>query len=90
VVVDTNVLISALLVESSLPARLITHWRHSRFDLLTAATQLDELMLVTRYPRIRARLKPALAGRLINEQREVAVVVEALPPVDASPDPYDN
>lgn len=27
VVLDTNVLVSALLVESSPPAQLITHWR---------------------------------------------------------------
>jgi putative PIN family toxin of toxin-antitoxin system len=58
--------------------------------VLTAAPQLDELMRVARYPKIRARLKPALAGRLINDLREVAVMVEALPPVDISPDPYDN
>ena len=90
VVLDTNVLISALLVEDSPPAQLITHWRQGRFALLTAAPQLDELMRVTRYPKIRARLKPALAGRLINELREIAVVVEALPEVDVSPDPYDN
>lgn len=90
VVLDTNVLISALLVEFSPPAQLITHWRHGRFTVLTAALQLDELMRVTRYPKIRARLKPALAGRLINDLREVAVMVESLPPVDVSPDPYDN
>lgn len=90
VVLDTNVLVSALLVESSPPAQLITHWRQGRFALLTAAPQLDELMRVTRYPKIRARLKPVLAGRLINELREVAVVVAPLPPVDVSPDPYDN
>lgn len=90
VVLDTNVLISALLVESSLPAQLITHWRQGRFALLTAAPQLDELMRVTRYPKLRARLKPALAGRLINDLRDVAVVIGTLPQVDASPDPYDN
>jgi putative PIN family toxin of toxin-antitoxin system len=90
VVLDTNVLISALLVEASPPAQLITHWRQGRFTVLTAAPQLDELMWVARYPKIRARLKPALAGRLINDLREVAVMVEALPPVDISPDPYDN
>lgn len=89
-VLDTNVLVSALLVESSLPAQLMTHWRKGRFTLLTAAPQLEELMRVTRYPKIRARLKPALAGRLINDVRAVAVVVETLPPVDVSPDPYDN
>lgn len=90
VVLDTNVLVSALLVESSPPAQLITHWRQGRFALLTAAPQLDELTRVTRYPKIRARLKPALGGRLINELRELAVVVESLLPVDVSPDPYDN
>ena len=90
VVLDTNVLVSALLMESSPPGQLITHWRQGRFTLLTAAPQLDELMRVTRYPKIRARLKPAQAGRLINDLREIAVVMESLPSVDVSPDPYDN
>ena len=89
-VVDTNILISALLAGTSLPAHLITLWREGRFDLLTSAEQLDELMRVTRYPKIRERLTPALAGRLINELREVAVVVANLPAVAVCDDPYDN
>ncbi len=52
-----------------------TRWRGC-FTLLTAAWRLDELMRVTRYLKIRARLKPALAGRLVNDLREVAVMVE--------------
>jgi putative PIN family toxin of toxin-antitoxin system len=90
VVLDTNVLVSALLVETSLPAKLIVHWRQGRFILLTAEPQLDELRRVTRYPKLRERLKPALAGRLVNELREVAQLVQSLPVVEASPDPYDN
>jgi len=90
VVLDTNVLVSALLVEISLPAQLVTQWRRGRFDLLTADPQLEELMRVTRYPKISARLKPSLAGRLINDLRELAVLVASLPTVDVSPDPYDN
>jgi uncharacterized protein len=89
-VIDTNILISALLVGSSLPAHLIALWREGRFDLLTSADQLDELMRVTRYPRIRERLAPPLAGRLINELRDIAVVVKNLPVVTVSPDPFDN
>nr|WP_294510072.1 putative toxin-antitoxin system toxin component, PIN family [uncultured Rhodopila sp.] len=89
-VVDTNVLISALLVPNSLPAQLITLWREGRFELLTAAEQLDELRRVTRYPKIRERLTPALAGRLINELREVAVLVRDLPEVVLCADPNDN
>jgi putative PIN family toxin of toxin-antitoxin system len=89
-VIDANILISALLVGSSLPAHLIALWREGRFDLLTSADQLDELMRVTRYPRIRERLAPQLAGRLINELRDIAVVVKNLPVVTVSPDPFDN
>jgi putative PIN family toxin of toxin-antitoxin system len=89
-VVDTNILISALLVEASLSAHLIVLWRQGRFDLLTSAEQLDELMRVTRYPRIRERLAPALAGRLINELRDIAVVLKNLPAVTVCQDPYDD
>lgn len=89
-VIDTNVLISALLVGTSLPAHLITLWREGRFELLTAAEQLDELMRVTRYPKIRERLTPALVGRLINELRDIAVVLGNLPAVTVCADPYDN
>lgn len=47
-------------------------------------------MRVTRYPRIRERLPPALAGRLINQLRDLAIVVEKLPTVTVCADPYDN
>ena len=89
-VIDTNILVSALLAGTSLPAHLIDLWREGRFDLLTSAEQLDELMRVTRYPKIRERLTPALAGRLINELREIAVVVQNLPAIAVCADPYDN
>lgn len=92
-VIDTNILVSALLVERSLPAHLIELWRGGRFDLLTAAAQLDELRRVTRYPKLRERLTPALAGRLVNELRRVAIVLPSLPSlpsVTVCEDPYDN
>jgi len=89
-VVDTNILISALLVEASLSAHLIVLWRQGRFDLLTSAEQLDELMRVTRYPKIRERLTPALAGRLINELRNIAVLLKNLPTVTVCQDPHDD
>jgi len=89
-VVDTNVLVSALLVSTSLPAWLVVLWREGVFDLLISAEQMEELTRVTRYPRIRERLVPALAGRLINELREIAVVVNDLPTLAVCADPYDN
>ena len=89
-VIDTNILVSALLAASSLPAQLVVLWRPGRVDLLTAPEQLDEGMRVTRYPKIRERLAPAIAGRLVNDLRSLAITVDKLPVVDASPDPDDN
>lgn len=89
-VVDTNILISALLAGTSLPAHLVDLWRQGRFDLLISTDQLDELNRVTRYPKIRERLTQALAGRLINELRDAAVMVTHLPAVTICNDPHDN
>ena len=89
-VLDTNVLVSALLLENSPPGRLITAWRRGAFTLLSAELQFDELRRATRYPRIRERLRPALAGSLVNELKGVAEVVDNLPFIDLSPDPFDN
>jgi uncharacterized protein len=90
VVLDTNVLVSALLLENSSPARLVQLWRRGTIQLVTSVPQLEELARVTRYPKLRQRLIPALAGRLINELREMAIVVDRLPNVKVSTDPFDN
>lgn len=90
VVLDTNVLVSALLGTGSPPAQLLALWPRGRYQLLTADLQLEELRRVTRYPQIRKRLRPAQAGELVNALYELAQRVEPLPAVTASPDPADN
>ena len=89
-VLDTNVLLSALLSTNTPPAHILALWRGRKFDLLTSDVQIDELSRVTRYPKIRARLAPAVSGRLVNRLRDLAVLVENLPKVTLSPDPDDN
>jgi putative PIN family toxin of toxin-antitoxin system len=86
-VLDTNVLLSALMSPASVSAQILSLWRDRKVEVLTAAEQIDEIARVTRYPRIRARLLPALAGRLVNRLRDVAIVVEKLPTVDLTPIP---
>ena len=90
VVIDTNVLLSALMSSASSPAQVLALWRSRKFDLVTGIEQLDEIARVTRYPKIRARLRAALAGRLVNQLRDLAIVIEKLPKVEISPDPDDN
>lgn len=58
--------------------------------LLSCEEQLDEVRRVTRYPKIKERLAPALAGRLVNEVRALSDMIDNLPMVDVSPDPWDN
>lgn len=89
-VLDTNVLVSALLGTGSPPAQLLALWPRGRYQLLTADLQLEELRRVTRYPKVRKRLRPAHAGELVNALYELAERVEPLPAVTASPDPADN
>lgn len=90
VVLDTNVLVSALLSHGSAPGRVLALWRSGRFDLVSADEQIEELRRVTRYPKIRSRLPPHLAGRLVNGLRDLAVMVEPVPPVTLCADPFDN
>lgn len=90
VILDTNVLLSGLLSAGGVPARLIEAWLDHRFILVSHAIQLDELREVTRRDKIRARLKPSEAGRLINQIKAIAEMVDRLPPVERSRDPRDD
>lgn len=43
VVLDANILVSALLIRTGYPAAIYRAWHEGRFGLLTCAEQLDEL-----------------------------------------------
>lgn len=90
VVLDTNVLLSALFIRQSTAALVVNTWRRGTFDLLTCELQLQEIRAVTRRPTIRALIRPALAGELVNQLKNMAKWIETLPPVTRSPDPFDN
>ncbi|MES1944100.1 hypothetical protein PC39_08294 [Salinisphaera sp. PC39] len=90
VVLDTNILLSALISPHSPPFRIYQSWRQGRYELVTSAGQLDELSAASRYPRLRERITPAEAGRMVNLIRANATLIEKTPAVSASPDPDDN
>ena len=90
VIVDTNILISALLIGDSSSARLLEYWRQGTFTLITAEAQIEELTRVMRYPKIRTRVAPALGNPLIEEMQDLAIFMHALPFVERSSDPTDN
>ena len=90
VVLDTNILLSALINRHGTPAQLITGWRERRYDLITSTEQLIELGDVARRPVLRARILPSTVGRLIRDLRTLAEVLTRLPAVERSADPADN
>lgn len=90
VVVDTNILLSALINPHGLPAKLIDAWRSKRYTLVTSAEQLIELGEVARRSTLSKLIVPARVGAFINDLRELAEVLVRLPKVDRSVDPADN
>lgn len=90
VILDTNVLVSAMLTAGGVPARLLDAWFEGRYELLTSESQFEELRLVTRHPKVRRYIEPAIAGGLVNDLRHFAELLTELPDVDVSEDPADN
>jgi putative PIN family toxin of toxin-antitoxin system len=90
VVLDTGVMITALITKGTPPDQIYQAWRKRRFELITSEWQLDEFRRVSRYPRLHRFLQPVEAGIMINGLRHRAVVLQDLPVIDASVDPDDN
>jgi len=90
VVLDTGILIAALITSDTPPAMIYQAWRKKRFELITSEWQLDEFRRVSRYSRLRRFLRPVEAGNLVHGLRRQATVLENLPTVELSPDPDDN
>ena len=89
-ITPTNVVLSALIRHDSAPGRILELWLDDRFVLLTHPLLLDELRTVTRRPQIRALIRPAEAGRLVNQIRALAEPVTRLPATRRSNDPADD
>jgi predicted nucleic acid-binding protein len=69
VVLDTNVLLSSLLNSAGVPGALVDAWREGRYVSLSYELQFGELRSVTRRDYLRSRIRPAQAGKLVNQIR---------------------
>lgn len=88
VVLDSNILLSALLSPHSPPHRVYEAWRKRRFELVTTEVQLDELRRASRYPKFRGILQPHRVGRMLNNLQG-AIVLDRLPGGYEAADPQD-
>ena len=90
VVLDTNILVSALIAPAGNPAAIYKAWEQGRFTLVTCAEHLDELRATLQKPKVANLIKPYKAGRLVNQIRKLAEDIVELPRVKRSSDPGDN
>src|SRR6202142_2283309 len=90
VVLDTNIIPSALCAQAGKPAAIIDAWLDGKFTLLTCAAHVDELRATLQKPRVAELVKPHKAGRLVNQVKKLAEDMDPLPRVERSPDPTNN
>lgn len=90
VVLDTGILIAALITADTPPDQIYQAWRKKRYTLITSLWQLEEFRRASRYEKVKKFLRPAEAGNLINGLNRHATVLKELPDVDLSRDPQDN
>lgn len=89
VVLDTNILFSALISPHGAPDAIYRAWRAARFEVVTSRMQLDEIRRASRYPKLQAILQPAKVGAMINNL-QLAVVLERLTIEVEADDPDDS
>ena len=80
VILDTNVLLGALISPLGPPDAIYRAWRAERFELVTSTAQLDELRRASRYPKLKSILPAHRVGTMVNNMQR-AIMLEALPPL---------
>jgi putative PIN family toxin of toxin-antitoxin system len=76
-VLDTNVLVSSLLVKVGLPARVVDAWRERKYILVTSADLIVEVRSTLNYPRLRRKypLTDEDVEQLVNLLEQDALLV---------------
>ena len=91
VILDTNVLLGALIAPMGPPDVIYRAWRAARFELVTSVQQLDELRRVSRYPKLKGILPAHRVGTMVNNMQRAEVLehLPALPDGVETDDPND-
>jgi putative PIN family toxin of toxin-antitoxin system len=92
VLLDANVLVSALLSRGGAPARLVGLWLEAEFELVVCPALLAETNRALASSKLRGRVDPGQAERFIEQVAELGEVVPDPegPPRVRSSDPGDD
>ena len=91
VVLDTSILVSALIAPAGYPAAIYNAWESDRFTLLTCAEHIAEIRAAAAKAENRCAHRPLLGeAACINQIKKLATNIVNLPQVRRSPDPDDD
>jgi putative PIN family toxin of toxin-antitoxin system len=92
VLLDANVLVSALLSRAGAPARLVGLWLDAEFELIVCPALLTETKRALASPKLRGRIDPEQSERFLEQVAELGEVVAdpEAPPAVRSSDPGDD
>ncbi len=88
VVLDSNILLSALISPHGAPGKIYKAWRLAKFEVVTSKIQLDEIRRASRYPKFQTVLQPAKVGVMVNNLQR-AILLEHLNVDTEADDPND-
>ena len=96
IVIDTNILVSAILTPKGNPAKILKHVLEGKLNLIISPAILEETQQVLRYPRLVKLMKKNKITRkevydFLGKMSKVAVITPGKLEIDAIPDdPADN
>ena len=90
VVLDTNILIGALITKGTPPDRLYQAWLRGEIELVTSTAQMAEIADVLARPRLQNFLATIEATAIVENISTRALILHEPPGVNLSPDPKDN
>jgi putative PIN family toxin of toxin-antitoxin system len=89
-ILDTNILLSALLSPRGAPAKLLDDWERKRFTLVACDRLIAELRDVAGRPFFRVRLRASAAELLAAGLRDFSFFCRDLPSGPVAPDAKDG
>jgi len=92
VVLDTNVMISALISAGGPPAQIIDLWEAGAFDVASSAPLLEEVKRVLEYEQVKKYLKcsPEEINKLLTGWRTASIFVDLEEKVEVIKDDPDD
>lgn len=90
VILDTNVLLSGLLISHGAPAKLLDAWERKFFTLVACDALIAEVRHVAGRPFFKAGLRASAAELLAAGLRDFSFFCQDLPSGPIAPDPKDS